>query len=163
MAHLTNFSLEFFIKFSQKMPLNLFYTIVQKSQKWPKTQIKGGPALSQLRKKLQLPASVIALCRYFRVYYLQNNVLLCRKKMCEEDVSRCRRSRIYRERNSCCDACLKRKSFSNFFFRVKSKNCFVFILLTVPCQLHESKLANRISLYAHRPCIKRLSSAPSLP
>ena len=26
------------------MPLNLFYTKVQKSQKWPKTQIKGGPA-----------------------------------------------------------------------------------------------------------------------
>ena len=35
----------FFIKFSQKMPLDLFYTMVQKSQKWPKTQIKGGPAL----------------------------------------------------------------------------------------------------------------------
>ena len=30
------------------MPLNLFYTMVQKSQKWPKTQIKGGgPALNQ--------------------------------------------------------------------------------------------------------------------
>ena len=30
------------------MPLNLFYTMVQKSQKWPKTQIKGGgPALSK--------------------------------------------------------------------------------------------------------------------
>ena len=28
------------------MPLYLFYTIVQKSQKWPKTQIKGGPALT---------------------------------------------------------------------------------------------------------------------
>ena len=29
------------------MPLNLFYTMVQKSQKWPKTQIKGGgPALT---------------------------------------------------------------------------------------------------------------------
>ena len=30
------------------MPLNVFYTMVQKSQKWPKTQIKGGggPALS---------------------------------------------------------------------------------------------------------------------
>ena len=31
------------------MPPNLFYTMVQKSQKWPKTQIKeggGGPALS---------------------------------------------------------------------------------------------------------------------
>ena len=27
------------------MPLNLFYTMVQKSQKWPKPQIKGGPAL----------------------------------------------------------------------------------------------------------------------
>ena len=24
------------------MPLYLFYTMVQKSQKWPKTQIKGG-------------------------------------------------------------------------------------------------------------------------
>ena len=31
------------------MPLNLFYTMVQKSQKWPKTQIRGGgPALSYL-------------------------------------------------------------------------------------------------------------------
>ena len=32
------------------MPLYLFYTMVQKSQKWPKTQIKGGggPALSLL-------------------------------------------------------------------------------------------------------------------
>ena len=28
------------------MSLYFFYTIVQKSQKWPKTQIKGGPALS---------------------------------------------------------------------------------------------------------------------
>ena len=28
------------------MPLDLFYTMVQKSQKWPKTQIKGGPALT---------------------------------------------------------------------------------------------------------------------
>ena len=35
----------FFMKFSQKMPLYLFYTMVLKSQKWPKTQIKGGPAL----------------------------------------------------------------------------------------------------------------------
>ena len=29
------------------MPLDLFYTIVQKSQKWPKTQIKGGSCLKQ--------------------------------------------------------------------------------------------------------------------
>ena len=40
-AHLTNFSFEFFMKFSQKMPLHLFYIRVQKSQKWPKAQIKG--------------------------------------------------------------------------------------------------------------------------
>ena len=27
------------------MPIDLFYTMVQKSQKWPKTQIKGGSCL----------------------------------------------------------------------------------------------------------------------
>ena len=43
---LTKFSFQFFMKFLQKMPLNVFYTMVQKSQTWPKTQIKGGPALS---------------------------------------------------------------------------------------------------------------------
>ena len=31
----------FFMKFSQKMPLYFFHTMVQKSQKWPKTEIKG--------------------------------------------------------------------------------------------------------------------------
>ena len=35
----------FFMKFSQKMPLYFFYTMVQKSQRWPKTQIKGGSCL----------------------------------------------------------------------------------------------------------------------
>ena len=48
-AHLTKFSSEFFKKFSQKMLLYLFYTMVQKIQKWPKTQIKkkggGGSCL----------------------------------------------------------------------------------------------------------------------
>ena len=29
------------------MPLYLFYTTVQKSQKWPKTQIKGGFCLNK--------------------------------------------------------------------------------------------------------------------
>ena len=28
------------------MPLYVFYIMMQKSQKWPKTQIKGGPALN---------------------------------------------------------------------------------------------------------------------
>ena len=31
----------FFMRFSHKMRLYLFYTMVQKSQKWPNTQIKG--------------------------------------------------------------------------------------------------------------------------
>ena len=36
------------------MPLNLFYTMVQKSQKWPKTQIKGGSYLKHGTKDVQL-------------------------------------------------------------------------------------------------------------
>ena len=36
------------MKFSHKMPLFFFYTMVQKSQKWPKTQINGGPALKDV-------------------------------------------------------------------------------------------------------------------
>ena len=32
------------------MPLNLFYTMVQKSQKWPKTQIKGGSCLKSFHQ-----------------------------------------------------------------------------------------------------------------
>ena len=36
------YPLNFLMKFSQKMRLYFFYTMVQKSQKWPKTQIKGG-------------------------------------------------------------------------------------------------------------------------
>ena len=39
--HLTNFSFEFFMPFSHKIPLYFFYTMAQKSQKRPKTQIKG--------------------------------------------------------------------------------------------------------------------------
>ena len=44
---LTNFSFGMLYEISQKMPLYFFYTMVQKSQKRSKTQIKGGggPAL----------------------------------------------------------------------------------------------------------------------
>ena len=31
------------------MPLYLFYTMVQKSQKWPKTQIKGQGSKTQIK------------------------------------------------------------------------------------------------------------------
>ena len=44
----------FFIKLSQKMSLYLFYTMVQKSQKWPKTQIKGrGSCLKEARNEVE--------------------------------------------------------------------------------------------------------------
>ena len=35
------------MQFSPKMRLYFFYTVVQKSQKWPKTQIKEGVLLEQ--------------------------------------------------------------------------------------------------------------------
>ena len=43
------------MKFSQKMRLYFFYTMVQKSQKLPKTQIKGGggPALRHFRATIR--------------------------------------------------------------------------------------------------------------
>ena len=40
------FPLNFLMKFSQKMPLYFVYTMMQRSQKWPKTQIKGGSFFS---------------------------------------------------------------------------------------------------------------------
>ena len=55
------------------MPLNLFYTMVQKSQKWPKTQIKGGgPALNS--EEMSIKSRTFALtdlhngcrCQYTR-------------------------------------------------------------------------------------------------
>ena len=42
MADLTNFPVELFVRFSHKMPLYIFYTVMQKSQNLPKSQIKGG-------------------------------------------------------------------------------------------------------------------------
>ena len=44
-AHLTNFSFEFFIKFSQKIPLYFFYTMVQKVKN-DQNSNQGGPALT---------------------------------------------------------------------------------------------------------------------
>ena len=46
------------------MPLNLFHTMVQKSQKWPKTQIKGGSCLKHVKAYTRHPcfSSVTLLC-----------------------------------------------------------------------------------------------------
>ena len=45
------------------MPLYLFYTMVQKSQKWPKTQIKGGggPALTRVYKNKSMHRLISSL------------------------------------------------------------------------------------------------------
>ena len=53
------FPLNFFMKFSQKMRLYFFYTIVQKSQKWPKTQIKGGGSCLNTRSSVRLLLSQV--------------------------------------------------------------------------------------------------------
>ena len=45
------------------MPLNLFYTMVQKSQKWPKTQIKGGSCL-----KLGFLKSLSCVLFFFSIF-----------------------------------------------------------------------------------------------
>ena len=46
MAHLTNFSFEFFMKFSQKMLLFFFYTMVQKKETKLKSRGPAGRTLS---------------------------------------------------------------------------------------------------------------------
>ena len=64
------------MKFSQKMPLYFFYTMVQKSQKWPKTQIKGESCLKWCSL---LCSNSHAVCSFSRfVYYSRMFVYLPR-------------------------------------------------------------------------------------
>ena len=44
-AHLTNFSFDFFMQFLHKAPLYLFYTMVQESKKMTKNSNQGGGVL----------------------------------------------------------------------------------------------------------------------
>ena len=60
------------------MPLNFFYTMVQKSQKWPKTQIKGGPALNQARGRARALWSWMLESRFVQ-FLLQQTFEHCRK------------------------------------------------------------------------------------
>ena len=46
------------------MPLNLFYTMVQKSKKWPKTQIKRGSCLKS-RGRDKTKAEAFNVFRFF--------------------------------------------------------------------------------------------------
>ena len=53
------------------MPLNLFYTMVQKSQKWPKTQIKGGSCLklNQMNYTWSVANTCLEIFRIMNVFY----------------------------------------------------------------------------------------------
>ena len=51
----------FFMKFSQKMSLYLFYTMVQKGRKYPKTKMKGGPALRQFLANFSVSHELLGL------------------------------------------------------------------------------------------------------
>ena len=54
----------FFMKFSQKLALYFFYTMVQESQKWPKTQIKGAISLkAKVLVKLKQWRCVITIAK----------------------------------------------------------------------------------------------------
>ena len=57
------------------MPLYFFYTMVQKSQKWPKTQIKGGPALT-LCEATARSTKLRKMQFYKSVFYQKNEALL---------------------------------------------------------------------------------------
>ena len=47
------------------MPLNLFYTMVQKSQKWPKTQIKGGGSCLKTPTMVSIETKVLSGYSFF--------------------------------------------------------------------------------------------------
>ena len=66
------------MQFSQKMPLCVFYTMVQKNQKWPKTQIKGGPALSGLNFRFE----PLQTAGQWIDYGLPNSGVLTTAKIC---------------------------------------------------------------------------------
>ena len=55
------------------MPLNLLYTMVQKGQKWPKTQIKGGSCLFAI-------VHLITVLQYFGKTHglrVHNDIMTC--------------------------------------------------------------------------------------
>ena len=58
------------------MPLYFFYTMVQKSQKWPKTQIKGGSCL-----KSGLPHSSTDLLLSRHKHSHNNNIYVQQQKI----------------------------------------------------------------------------------
>ena len=59
MAHLTNFSFEFFMKFSQKMPLCIFYHGAKKSKMTKNPNQGGGGFLPQYQKLLEIEKEIV--------------------------------------------------------------------------------------------------------
>ena len=70
------------------MSLNLIYTMVQKSQKWPKTQIKGGgPALTVLITEWLRPRSSRQLFHRSRLWSNMRTDAALRVRSCQLDHS----------------------------------------------------------------------------
>ena len=64
------------------MPLNLFYTMVQKSQKWPKTQIKGGSCLNFIKTLFDWERLDFAKYRIFSLWDPIFEVLFVKANKC---------------------------------------------------------------------------------
>ena len=71
------FPLNFFMKFSKKMPLYFFYTILQKSQKMTKNSNLGGPALtSNLVVNVQGKMVFLSVTQVWRILPSHRGILL---------------------------------------------------------------------------------------
>ena len=99
------------MKFSQKMPLHLFYTMVQKSQKWPKTQIKGSSLKGEVRRKMNFTyvLGFVVLKDVVKVFPVSSSSFLRERRPggIEHEVTRGH------------DAARRRNGISNCLFRVR--------------------------------------------
>ena len=68
-ATLTNFPLKFFMLFPQKIPI-YSYSLVQKSQRWPKTQTKGGRGVALVFGR-QAPPPPPLICHWLPIHCKQ--------------------------------------------------------------------------------------------
>ena len=130
------------MKFSQKMPLYFFYTMVQKSQKWPKTQIKGGSCLKwhhgandDLSQNPPPPPPPPPATRSWlvRCMWLQS-----RKVVCGFFVvlfNRSWRRRIFLQENCCSLSWCAFSSWSQFCCQMHQLNVWRYIIIVKPRKL----------------------------
>ena len=124
------------MKFSQKMPVNFLYTMVQKSQKWPKTQIKG-----------LLPYWTMLSCKTISLWFFKfmsdlsqavPNQAVC-NHLADESQSRCCRihsKHISKKPVYWCKICFLRYGAamldSKVQYKKKKNGCFVLIISMFP-------------------------------